>query len=180
MILLITPQQVIEKTPLGGNIDYDKIVPCIEDAQITDLEPLIGQVLYDKILTDYQNNTLAGLYLKLYDDFIVDFLIRASAKNLLLVLAYQINNGGVYKHTAENAESVSKSEVDYLMVQQRSKQEVFGIRMQKWLIFNRISEYLQFNQVVNRRKQNVGSWWSGNNNNDNYNNNCEQIDTYEH
>ena len=45
MILLITPQQVVAKTPLNGNIDFDKIVPCIEDAQITDLEPLIGQVL---------------------------------------------------------------------------------------------------------------------------------------
>ena len=174
MILLIEPSQVVAKTPLGGNIDYDKIVPCIEDAQITDLEPLIGQVLYDKICTDFAGNTLAGNYETLYNDFIVDYLIRASAKNLLLVLAYQISNGGIYKHTAENAESVNKSEVDYLMVQQRSKQEVFGIRMQKWLIFNRISEYLQFSQTVNRKKQNVGSWWTGNTNN------CsEQIDTYE-
>ena len=173
MTLLITPQQVVAKTPLGGNIDFDKIVPCIEDAQVTDLEPLLGQILYDKITADYQNNTLAGLYLTLYNDFIVDFLIHASAKNLLLVLAYQISNGGVYKHTAENADSVSKSEVDYLMVQQRSKQEVYGIRMQKWLIFHRIAEYLQFNQIVNRRKQNEGSWWVGNNGDD-------KIDSYEH
>ena len=173
MTLLITPQQVVAKTPLGGNIDFDKIVPCIEDAQVTDLEPLLGQILYDKITADYQSDTLAGLYLTLYNDFIVDFLIRASAKNLLLVLAYQISNGGVYKHTAENADSVSKAEVDYLMIQQRSKQEVYGIRMQKWLIFHRIAEYLQFNQIVNRRKQNVGSWWFGNNGDD-------KIDSYEH
>ena len=173
MTLLITPQQVVARTPLGGNIDFDKIVPCIEDAQVTDLEPLLGQILYDKITADYQSDTLAGLYLTLYNDFIVDFLIRASAKNLLLVLAYQISNGGVYKHTAENADSVSKSEVDYLMIQQRSKQEVYGIRMQKWLIFHRIAEYLQFNQIVNRRKQNVGSWWFGNNGDD-------KIDSYEH
>jgi len=127
MILLITPQQVVAKTPLGGNIDFDKIVPCIEDAQITDLEPLIGQFLYDKIITDFENDDLDGLYLTLYNDFIIDFLIRASAKNLLLVLAYQISNGGVYKHTAENSESVTKSEIDYLMVQQRSKQEVLEL-----------------------------------------------------
>jgi len=173
MILLITPQQVVAKTPLGGNIDFDKIVPCIEDAQITDLEPLIGQFLYDKIITDFENDELEDLYLTLYNDFIVDFLIRASAKNLLLVLAYQISNGGVYKHTAENAESVTKSEIDYLMVQQRSKQEVFGTRMQKWLCYNRIPEYSKFSKIVTRRKQNVGSWWFGKSNDFN-----EQIDTY--
>jgi hypothetical protein len=162
MILLITPQQVIEKTPLNGNIDYDKIVPCIEDAQVTDLEPLIGQILYDKILTDFENEDLTGNYETLFNDFIIDYLIRASAKNLLFTLAYQISNGGVYKHTAENAESVSKSEVDYLMVQQRTKQEVYGLRMQKWLIKNSVPEYLQFSEIISRRRQNVGSWYFGN------------------
>jgi hypothetical protein len=176
MILLITPQQVVAKTPLNGNIDFDKIVPCIEDAQITDLEPLIGQVLYDKICTDFENDDLADNYLTLYNDFIVDFLIRATAKNVLLVLAYQISNGGVYKHTAENAESVSKSEVDYLMVQQRSKQEVFGLRMQKWLSYNRIPEYTKHSDTISRKKLNVGSWWFGNNSC----NDCGniEIDTY--
>jgi len=162
MILLITPQQVITKTPIGGNIDFDKIVPCIEDAQITDLEPLIGSKLYDKIILEKTNNTLSGLYLTLYNDFITDYLIRASAKNLLLVLAYQMVNGGVYKHTAENAESVSKSEVDFLMVQQRSKMELYGLRMQKWLSKNKITEYSEISETVNRKGQNVGSWYVGN------------------
>ena len=97
-----------------------------------------------------------------FNDFIIDYLIRASAKNLLFTLAYQISNGGVYKHTAENAESVSKSEVDYLMVQQRTKQEVYGLRMQKWLIKNSVPEYLQFSEIISRRRQNVGSWYFGN------------------
>jgi hypothetical protein len=161
MILLITPQQVISKTPLNGNVDFDKIVPCIEDAQIGDLETLIGQVLYDKIITDFENEELEGRYLELYEKFIVDYLIRASAKNLLLVLAYQIANGGVFKHTAENAESVSKSEVDYLMVQQRSKMEMYAVRMQKWLTYNNIPEYLKFSETTSRKKVSVGSWYVG-------------------
>jgi len=163
MILLITPQEVINKTPFNGNIDYDKIVPCIEDAQIMDLEPLIGQVLFDKILLQKENNTLSGKYLLLYNNFIIDYVIRASAKNVLLVLAYQIANGGVYKHTADNAESVSKEEVDYLMAQQKSKMEAYGLRLQKWLRFNNIPEYLQFSQTISRKKQEVGSWYIGRN-----------------
>jgi len=175
MILLITPQEVINKTPFNGNIDYDKIVPCIEDAQIMDLEPLIGQVLFDKILLQKENNTLSGKYLLLYNNFIIDYVIRASAKNVLLVLAYQIANGGVYKHTADNAESVSKEEVDYLMAQQKSKMEAYGLRLQKWLRFNNIPEYLQFSQTVSRKKQEVGSWYIGRNS---CRTECDNLDQY--
>lgn len=173
MILLITPQQVIDKTPFNGNIDYDKLVPCIEDAQVTDLEPLLGQILFDKILDDYESNTLSGLYLDLYNKFLVDYLIRATAKNYFLIGAYQIANGGIYKHTAENAESISKEEVDYMMVQQRSKMEVYGTRMKRWLVYNSIPEYLQHSQIINAKPINVSSWWFGGSRN------CtEQIDTW--
>ena len=163
MILLITPQQVIDKTPFNGNIDYDKLVPCIEDAQVTDLEPLLGQVLFDKILDEKESDTLAGLYLDLYDKFIVDYLIRATAKNYFLIGAYQVANGGIYKHTAENAETISKEEVDYMMVQQRSKMEVYGLRMTRWLVYNKITEYLEYSESVNARPINVSSWWFGGN-----------------
>lgn len=173
MILLITPQQVIDKTPFNGNIDYDKLVPCIEDAQVTDLEPLLGQILFDKILDEYEAETLTGLYLDLYNKFLVDYLIRASAKNYFLIGAYQIANGGIYKHTSENAEAISKEEVDFMMVQQRSKMEVYGLRMKRWLIYNRIPEYLQHSETVNAKPINISSWWFGGNRN------CtEQIDTW--
>ncbi len=159
MILLITPQQVIDKTPFNGNIDYDKLVPCIEDAQVTDLEPLLGQILFDKILDEKESDTLSGLYLDLYNKFLVDYLIRAAAKNYFLIGAYQIANGGIYKHTAENAEAISKSEVDFMMVQQRSKMEVYGLRMTRWLVYNKIPEYLEYSETVNARPINISSWF---------------------
>ena len=161
MILLITPQQVIDKTPFNGNIDYDKLVPCIEDAQVTDLEPLLGQILFDKILDDFETETLSGLYLDLYNKFLVDYLIRAAAKNYFLIGAYQVANGGIYKHTAENSEAISKSEVDFMMVQQRSKMEVYGLRMTRWLVYNKIPEYLEYSDSVNARPINVSSWFFG-------------------
>lgn len=173
MILLITPQQVIDKTPFNGNIDYDKLVPCIEDAQVADLEPLLGQILFDKILTDYENETLTGLYSELYNKFLIDYLIRASAKNYFLIGAYQVANGGIYKHSAENAETISKEEVDFMMAQQRSKMEVYGTRMKRWLVYNSIPEYLQHSEIINAKPINVSSWWFGGRSS------CtEQIDTW--
>lgn len=159
MILLFPIEEILKNTPLGGNIDVDKLVPCVFDAQMTDLEPLIGELLFNKIATDYENDTLSGLYLKLYTDYIKPYLIHASAKNYLLLGAYQINNGGITKHTSENSESVSKSEIDYLMKAQQSKAEVYGNRMKRWLLFNRIDEYFTYTQVVPVKSQSFGSWY---------------------
>lgn len=174
MKAIIRQSDIVKYTPIGGNVDIDKFLPCVLDAQITDLEPLLGEALYTKIATDYENENLAGLYLTLYEDYIKPFLIHASAKNYFLIGAYQINNGGITKHTSENSEGISKSEIDYLYTNQRSKCEVYGGRMKKWLIRNRIPEYYAFNEIVNRQPVNYGSWYFGGNSS------CgnEQIDTY--
>lgn len=174
MKAIIRQSDIVKYTPIGGNVDIDKFLPCVLDAQITDLEPLLGESLYNKICTDYEAETLTGLYETLYNDYIKPFLIHASAKNYFLIGAYQINNGGITKHTSENSEGISKSEIDYLYTNQRSKCEVYAGRMKKWLVRNRIAEYYAFNEVVNKRPANYGSWYFGGNSS------CgnEQIDTY--
>jgi len=174
MKAIIRAVDIAKYTPIGGNVGIDKFLPCVLDAQITDLEPLLGESLYNKIATDYENDDLTGLYLELYDNYIKPFLIHASAKNYFLIGAYQINNGGITKHTSENSEGISKSEIDYLYTNQRSKCEVYAQRMKKWLVRNRIPEYYDFNEVVQKRGVNYGSWWFGGSDS------CgkEQIDTY--
>ena len=38
--------------------------------------------------------------------------------------AYQIKNGGVFKHTSENSEGVTKEEIDYLLEKERDTENV--------------------------------------------------------
>jgi hypothetical protein len=159
MILLIKASDLTKNTPLGGNIDVDRYTPCLWDAQLLKLEPILGEDLYNKICTDFSTNALTGDYLTLYTNYIKPFLIHATAENYLLIGAYQIANGGIFKHTAENAESVSKSEVDYLVVNQRSKAEAYAMRMEKWLCKNNLVEY----KKCENNTYNVGSFWLGKN-----------------
>lgn len=175
MILFIKASDLTKNTPLGGNIDVDKYTACIWDAQMLKLEPLIGEALYNKISDDFENNNLNGKYLELFNNYIKPFLIHASAENYLLIGAYQITNGGILKHTTENSESVSKSEVDYLVVNQKSKADAYALRMKKWLCksVNRIDEYYVYNQIVNKRSLSVGSFFVGASLRIN-----EEIDTY--
>jgi hypothetical protein len=58
--------------------------------------------------------------------------------------AYQIKNGGVFKHISENSESVDKSEVDYLVNKEREFAEYYTRRMIDYVTFH-ISDYPEYN-----------------------------------
>jgi hypothetical protein len=49
--------------------------------------------------------------------------------------AYQVKNGGVFKHTSENAESASKDEVDFLVQKQRDFAEYYTRRFVDYICF---------------------------------------------
>jgi hypothetical protein len=164
MKAIIRAVDIAKYTPIGGNVDIDKFLPCVLDAQITDLEPLLGESLYNKICADYEADDLSGLYLTLYENYIKPFLIHSSAKNYFLIGAYQIGNGGIMKHTSENSEGISKSEIDYLYTNQRSKCEVYAGRMKKWLSLNRLEEYYTATDIVTPKGVNYGSWYFGGSN----------------
>ena len=85
MIVLLKDNEITDNTPLGGNIDVDKLRQCILDAQATRLEELLGEDLYLKIETDFQAETLIDDYLTLYNEYIKPFLIRQSAVEYLKI-----------------------------------------------------------------------------------------------
>ena len=59
--------------------------------------------------------------------------------------AYQIKNGGVFKHTSENSETVSKSEVDFLVNKARNTAEYYTQRFLDY-INNNSNLFPEYNQ----------------------------------
>ncbi len=59
--------------------------------------------------------------------------------------AYQIKNGGVFKHNSENAETVSKDEIDFLVQKQRDFAEYYTRRFVDYICFenDKFPEYLE-------------------------------------
>jgi hypothetical protein len=114
-VILLDNDILTRNSILGGNIDVDKMMPSIKAAQLTDIKPLLGIELYEKICDDYLNDNLAGLYLEMYEDYIVNLLVYSSAAIYIAAGgAYQITNMGILKARTDNSETVSKNEVDYL------------------------------------------------------------------
>ena len=148
MNIWLKENELTKNTLLGGNIDIDLYIPCIADAQRTRLEEILGETLFNKIDVDFGNDDLSGLYLTLFDDYIKPFLIHQSAVEYLLVGAYKITNNGIYKTQPENTAAVDKTEVDYLVNNQRLKAEMYQGRLERWLMLNELPEYLSADSQI--------------------------------
>lgn len=110
---LVTREEILQRTPIGGNVDQDKIVPHIITAQDIELQTVLGTNLYEAVL--------AGSYPLLLDDYIKPMLVHYIAANFYLFHTFEIANGGIYKHQSENSFTAPINEVDRLSEQQKAK-----------------------------------------------------------
>jgi hypothetical protein len=117
--LLITRDDLVRLTALGGNVDTDKFIQFIKVAQDIHIQGYLGTNLLDKIKQDIEDDTLADPYLTLLVKYIKPMLIHWAMVEYLPFAAYTIANKGVYKHSSENSENVDKAEVNYLVEKQR-------------------------------------------------------------
>jgi hypothetical protein len=142
--LFISRTDLVKNTILDGNVDTDKFIQFIKIAQEIHIRNFLGSKLYDKISTDILDDDLAGAYLTLVNTYVQPMLIHYAMVDYLPFAAYQVKNGGVFKHISENAESVSKNEVDYLVNKEREFAEYYTRRMIDYVTYN-ISSFPEYN-----------------------------------
>lgn len=160
-ILFITPQELTQTTIIGGNVDVDKYKMCIEQVQLRFIEPLLGSELYDKIIADIQADTLTGLYLTLFNDYIKPITKYEATADYIAISPYTLANNGLYKKSPENVEVVSQKEVESLSVRYSSIAQTFVNRFDKWIGLNKqnIPEYKLNQDGVNAEDINVNNGW---------------------
>ena len=72
------------------------------------------QLLYNKILLDYENDTLQGNYLTIYNDYISFIVAFFSVSIYLSLNNAKINNAGTFKMNIDNATQPTASEINIL------------------------------------------------------------------
>ena len=142
--LFITREQLVKNTIIDGNVDTDKFLQFIKIAQEIHIQNYLGTQLYLKISNDVDNNTLTGDYLELVTDYIQPMLIHYAMVDYLPFAAYQIKNGGVFKHRSENSETPSKVEVDFLVQKYRDFAEYYTRRFVDFMCFDN-SKFPEYN-----------------------------------
>ena len=108
---------------MDGNINTDKFIQFIKLAQEIHIQNYMGTELYKElqalIPTDIDLPANAK-FKTLLVDYIQPMLIWFAQVDYFPFAAYQVRNGGVYKHTAENSVSVwySRRFIDYMAFNQ--------------------------------------------------------------
>jgi len=137
--LFIKRQDLVRNSILDGNVDTDKFIQYIKIAQEIHVRNYLGTDLYNRISNDILNNTLNGDYLELVNSYIQPMLIHYAMVDYLPFAAYQVKNGGVFKHSSENAETATKDEVDFLINKERDIAEYYTRRFIDYMSFNQES-----------------------------------------
>ena len=148
--LFINRTDLVRNSILDGNVDTDKFIQFIKIAQEIDVQQLMGTKLYEGLTTAIPNIDLAAnaRWKTLLDDYIVNMLIWYAQANYYPFAAYQIKNGGVFKHTSENSTSVDKNEIDFLVEKARTNAEWYSRRFIDFMSFNQTT-YPEYTNNVN-------------------------------
>ena len=134
--LFISRTDLVKNSIVDGNVDTDKFIQFVKIAQEIHIQNYLGSKLYDKISADIIADSLTGNYLSLVTDYVQPMLIHYAMVDYLPFAAYQVKNGGVYKHSSENSESATKDEVDFLVQKQRDFAEYYTRRFVDYICFN--------------------------------------------
>lgn len=138
--LFVTIKDIKQKSIIGGTVDPDKIVQFVEVAQDTHIQNYLGGKLYNKmqelIINDTIDDAANSDYKLLLETYIKPMLIWYTQADYMPFSAFQISNGGVYKHTSENSISASMEEINMLTRSALETAEFYTRRFMDYMDFN--------------------------------------------
>tara|TARA_R110001592_G_scaffold204577_1_gene454643 strand:+ start:18720 stop:19220 length:501 start_codon:yes stop_codon:yes gene_type:complete len=160
--LFISREDLVRYTPISGNLDFDRVIQYIEIAQDIHIHELLGGNLYSKLQADVLGSTLTGHYETLMISHIKPALSQYSLLEFLPFSQFSINNKGVFKHTSESAETLSKSDISMMVEATRDTAQHYATRMVDHLrnYPNNFPEYLTNtrDQISPNKDTSFGGW----------------------
>ena len=139
-ILLLSVDDIPRYTSISANLDVDRMTPYIRLAQRTELKRILGIELYNKIVTDFSNDSLAGLYKTIYDEFVVDILVNYSAYNIVLFNSLRIDNAGNFFYEPDDSRSADMEDTEKIAARYQKIAAAIELQFYKWLGNNKIKE----------------------------------------
>ena len=160
--LFISRDDLVRYTPISGNLDFDRVVQYIEIAQDIHVHELLGTNLYEKLQADVLGDTLTGDYETLVKNHIKPTLAQYALLEFLPFSQFSINNKGVFKHTSEASETLSRADINMMTEATRDTAQHYANRMVDYLCNypNSFPEYLinTKEQMSPNRSTDFGGW----------------------
>jgi hypothetical protein len=149
-ILLISVQNIKDRTGLHNNVDEKLVNPEIKTSQDMYILPTLGSGLYNRLEAGVVANNLTANENILIDDYLADCLIYFVMSELPIGLSYQFYNKGLLRKGGENTENPSMQDMIDVANRYRARAEFYKERMIKYLQENQIlyPEYLNFGSGI--------------------------------
>jgi hypothetical protein len=133
---LILPKVLKDRTSLHTNVDDKLLYPEIKAAQDMYIMPLLGSTLMSKMQSEIAANTLAGDYLFLHENYLIDCIVNYVLSELPEGLNYQFYNKGLSGKSADNSLTPTMSEMYSIVAKYKTRAEHYAKRVRMYLLQN--------------------------------------------
>jgi len=142
--LFINRTDLVRNTIINGDVDTDKFIQFIKISQQMHIQNYLGTALYDQISADITANSLTTDQTALLNDYIQPMLIHFAMVDYLPFSSLELRNGGLFRHTAENATSPNRDDVEFLVQKHRNFAEFYTRRFIDYMSFNAASKFPKY------------------------------------
>lgn len=142
--LFVTRHDISVFTSANGNIDSDKILPFINQAQEIHMQNYLGTDLYVRLQNDIQGGTLTGDYLELLQKYLKPMLLQWSMVEYLPFAGINISNSGIYTKNPENSTPLTRADVDKLIERTRTTAQYYTNRFIDFMQNNAASKFPEY------------------------------------
>lgn len=124
-VLFINDVYIKKYTQINDSVDANFLYPSIYLAQDKYLMPYLGTNLYNKLKDDISNNTLAGVYKDLMDDYCLKVVLWWTMVDAYPYLTYKIDNGSLVQKTSEDTQTIGEGVMNNLMSKAKQNAEYY-------------------------------------------------------
>lgn len=142
--LFINRTDLVRNTIINGNVDTDTFLQFVNLAQIQHLQIYMGTALYDQVSNAILADTISLDLDDLLKNYLQPMLIHFSMVDYLPFSSFTISQGGLQKHTSENAQQATKDEVDFLIQKHRNFAEFYTRRFIDFMSFNASAKFPKY------------------------------------
>lgn len=134
-VLLVTIKEIKDNSIISGNTDPDKMIQFAKAAQDIHIQNYLGGKLYNKlqqlVLSGDIDDAANVNYKNLLDNYVKKMLIWFAQADYIPFSAFNISNGGVFKHRSENSDTATMDEINDLAARAMQKAEFYSTRFMR-------------------------------------------------
>lgn len=156
---IVNSEQLKTLTSISNNLDVELLNPHLLIAQQLYIAPVLGTALYDDIVKRFDNQTLTGDSLTLYEEYIVPAIAYSSWYSAAPFLAYKTTRAGIQTMSASDGANVAliPEEMAVYIGRVQNLKDFYCERLNKYLIEDKYQKYPLFRSDNTPVQSNRGS-----------------------